>query len=246
MTTRDAIFSHFSSILDNLLSQTSFFQRYFQYPVYIYDIEGSNNGAIPPNIHLHFGVSRGCILDDNFPDWAVKFNLGDADCCNCITEIDHYESATRAHLQQYFAQPMYIGSYERVINTYPYESIDSSFDWVDFDEDYFKEQIELNKDFLGDKEKIYIQVSLYAYPRASSHFYGVRGCDEDKYLHDVIYSSPECDISSEVATELVRCYGEDEYQRLVNFLVNEGINDIHCGNVGDIAGKFVILDYSGY
>lgn len=42
-------------------------------------------------------------------------------------------------------------------------------------------------------------------------------------------------------------YGEEEYKKLANFLINEDINDLHYGNLGyRNDGAPVIFDYSGY
>ena len=42
-------------------------------------------------------------------------------------------------------------------------------------------------------------------------------------------------------------YGEEEYRKLANFLIDEDINDLHCGNLGyRDNGAPVIFDYSGY
>ena len=73
---KSAVFSHFSHILDNMIENSLFFDTYFMDPVGIEDIEGSAlDEAIPANICINFGATRGCIVDENY-DYE-RFKIGD-------------------------------------------------------------------------------------------------------------------------------------------------------------------------
>lgn len=46
--------------------------------------------------------------------------------------------------------------------------------------------------------------------------------------------------------EFLAAYGYDEYEKLINFLENEYVCDLHSGNIGYKNGKPVLIDYCGF
>ena len=58
--------------------------------------------------------------------------------------------------------------------------------------------------------------------------------------------SPMRERNLAVAIDFIREYGQEAYVALSDFMYEENINDLHCGNVGDIDGRMVFIDYSGY
>ncbi len=247
MIEKDSIFSHYSAILNRMLDNSSFFRCFFQCPEFI-DVRYGTKGdvAFPENLSIHCGCSRGCIIDDNYLDWVVKFDLADNAGYNCQREIEKYEAAKDFHVEQFFARPIYLGKYEHTIFDYSFAAIDEYIYWRDYilDND-FDQELEKNKEALGSKRKITISIDLYAYPRATTHNFSALDIRDAMPYISVYNSSPSCDIVKDVAIELIRLYGEEEYYRLAQFLSDCNINDIHICNVGDIAGKLTIIDYSG-
>ena len=47
-------------------------------------------------------------------------------------------------------------------------------------------------------------------------------------------------------TDVINYYGEAFFHRLMNFIKEEEINDLHRGNLGYLNGRPVLLDYSGF
>ena len=59
-------------------------------------------------------------------------------------------------------------------------------------------------------------------------------------------SSPLSERYPSIGARFVRLYGEEEFNRLSEFLEWEEVNDLHNGNVAEWNGGFVIVDYAGY
>jgi len=244
-----AIFSHYSHVLDNLLENNLWFAMYFQRPSSIEDISGEDTICVPANINIRFGVSKGCLIDEDY-GWCVKFNLEDWDSYNdtyhyCEYEEKIYQKAKKAHINNYFAEAQYIGDYTRVLEFYDYNDIDHNMDWQDYwDEDEFLKELKEVEENMSLKE-IEICIPLYAYPRAQRHFYEHDFSEKEQARARTI-KSPLNEKNICVAAEFIRLYGFDEYVKLTHFLEENKINDIHRGNVMDINNNFVIIDYSGY
>ena len=72
---QEAVFNHFSKIIDNMLDNSLFFETFWQRPYSEDSIEGSvDDAALPANINLFFGASRGCIFDTDY-NYVVKFDI---------------------------------------------------------------------------------------------------------------------------------------------------------------------------
>ena len=52
-------------------------------------------------------------------------------------------------------------------------------------------------------------------------------------------------MDEEVAQAFAEYYSEDEFRDLMRFIEDEGIHDLHSGNVGFFKGYPVFIDYSG-
>ena len=62
------------------------------------------------------------------------------------------------------------------------------------------------------------------------------------------YTTEEDNVEEDAILELLRqLLGKEKFDRVNNFLEDEGINDHHGGNVGwNNKGELVLCDYSGY
>lgn len=241
---KSAIFNHFSSILDNLLDQSIFFDFYFQQPVSINDIIGSETEIIPDNINFYFGATRGCIEDEDY-DWVVKFDINfDEFGSVCERERQIYNCARRKNLNQYFAETVFLGYYHRSIFFYDHDIIERYVDWCDFDEKDFNEAFAAAEDKFGDIIPIEIEIPLFAYRRANAYDCGPVDTKNRSIAEKT--ASPLRSRNIAVAAAFVREYGEEEYIRFSDFGFEMDINDLHCGNVGEIDGNLVMIDYGGY
>ena len=244
------VFSHFSSILNNMLDTSLFFETFWQSPYSADDFYGSyDDEALPENLNIRFGATRGCIIDDYY-DYVVKFDVEeDIYGSACEREESLYASEERKNLNQYFAECVYLGTYTKTIRFYDYYDIErymswSGYDWREFEQDFMN-----NEDYFGEIHDITISIPLYAYPKAEPHRpMGIAGTyDDNEYVNKAqkIYSPMRTE-NLIVAVDFIRQYGEEEYQRISDFLIAEDVNDLHQNNLGDVDGHYMILDYSGY
>ena len=250
---KQAVFGHFAALMDDMLDNSLFFPCYFQNPTTLDDnIYGScDDAAVPENVSIRFGVSRGCIIDENY-DYVVKFDLDPEymESC-CKREVNIFKHAKEHYLDQYFTEIEYLGTYTRTIQFYDYHAVSRAFNWYgydsDFDKDFMKEE-----DNYGDILPITISIPLYGCARADTVKRNQWAFSSDKnndnYVKQVhSYSfSPLMERNEDVAVSFMRAYGEDVYARLSDFLEDEHVNDIHSGNVGMLNDKLVLIDYAGF
>ena len=111
---RKDVFQHYSEILDDLIDNSEFFQIYFQ-ACYTLD----EDMKLKNFLKLCTGISRGCLVDSTY-DYVVKFNLGQYSACD--KEISIYEDAVYYHVNKFFAEPIYIGTYQKSFNSYRYKT----------------------------------------------------------------------------------------------------------------------------
>ena len=244
------VFEHFSRVIDNMIDNSLFFPTYFQYPTMLDNniLGNDSDDAVPNNISIRFGVSRGCIVDDDY-DYVVKFDL-DPDCAVscCNREVEIYKAAKNEGLEQYFIEPTYLGTYTRTIQFYDAEDIGRHFNWYDYDES-FDDDFAKEEDNFGTIHPVTICVPLYAYAKVS--FTMSPPIEQDvyeKYASMVSnYSdSPLKERAEVVAVRFMKDYGEEKFVQLSDFLEAEDVNDIHRGNIGLINNHWVILDYAGW
>ena len=245
---KSAVMSHFSAILDNMLDNSLYFDVFFQQPVSASDIGGSiDDISVPENINIYFGATRGCIVDDNY-DYVIKFDVdedNDGGSC-CAREYGIYERAKARGFGQYFTEVEYLGSYTKTIMFYDFNDITRHFDF-DYYYDGFDEEFAKYEDYFGDIHPVTISIPLYAYRKASWHSSKPRPMGAPDYLKLVKkITSPMRDKNISVAVEFVYEYGEEAYAELTDFMYEENINDLHGGNIGDVDGHMVFIDFSGY
>ena len=246
---KKVIFHHFSDIIDNMLSESFFWDTYFQAPFMLEDtVEGSDTDpSVPENISLHFGASRGCIVDEDY-DWVVKFDL-DGDYLYdslCAREVDVFRMAQENNLDKYFTEAIYLGTYTREINFYNREKIEQNLNWYDYDPIEFERDFLEKEDDFGPVLPIVISIPLYAYPRANIYQYHNFMDDSDYADQAKAVNSPLRKRNLQIAMEFVYKYGIKEYQRLSDFLSENYVNDIHHGNVMELNGELVLSDYCGF
>jgi hypothetical protein len=247
---KQSIFNHFAAIIDNMLDNSLFFDTYFQAPYMLETICGSiDDPAVPEDVSLHFGITRGCIVDDNF-DYVVKFDI-DRDFFNdslCYREIDIYRAAESQHLEHYFTKPIFIGTFCKTINFYSIQNIERHFDWVDYDPKWFEEEFIKEEDNFGDIIPITIQIPLYAYPKANAYKYTNFAANEALKYEEQAKSivSPLKGRHLQIAMEFIFRYGIEEYEKISEFMYEYNINDLHYGNIGEIDGQLILIDFAGY
>lgn len=231
------IFVRYSYILDNLIDRHDFAKYYFQSPFYLdYRFKEEEIG-----VEITCGATRGCLIDEAY-NWVVKFDLDECGANTCEKENDVYEAAMREGVEKFFAESIYLGTYCREIdffnneefNDYDYQEV---CDWEDAD---FIEEVAA----MDEPHPVIIKLPLYAYPRANS-FSPMGILDVGKARRE-LGVSPLTEKQIVVGYEFAKAYDTDDYERLVKFLEKEGVNDLHCGNVGVISGKPVLIDYCGY
>lgn len=247
---KNDIFAHFSHLIDDMLDNSLFFPTYFQYPTMLDDnIYGNDeDAAVPSNISIHFGVSRGCIVDNDY-EYVVKFDLDpDYSVSCCSREEEVYHAAELEGLERYFIKPIYLGIYTRTIQFYDAADIGRHFNWYGYDET-FDEDFAKEEDNFGEIHPITICVPLYAYAKVSSAM--LDPIDNDVYeecasIVSHYSSSPLRERAEVVAVRFMKDYGEEEFAQLSEFLEAEDVNDLHRGNIGLVNGRLVILDYAGW
>lgn len=243
---KNRIFAHFSSILDTMLNNSLFFDTFFQAPYYMSDIHGSvDDPAIPDNIRINFGATRGCIIDKNY-NYVVKFDIEEDNWGSvCDREIDIYSRAVAAGVQDYFAEAIYLGTYIKTIRFYDAWKIERTINWEDYDPEGFDEEFARYEDDFGPIHDVVISIPLYAYPKATTHKYSM---GNNKEFEQMAYriTSPMRDRNLAIAIDFIRAYGEEAYHTLTDFLYMEHVNDLHFDNVGDINEHFCLIDYGGY
>lgn len=255
---KNEIMKHYSRYLDELIDNSLYFQFYFQAPVSL-DVDRDSvfddlEDVWNDNIHLNFGISRGCLVDDEYP-YVVKFDVLNSSYDNyfdfCSKEVDFYKDAEKENLSQYFSRASFIGYYHKEITTYNFDEYGDAFSPYHGNEE-FLERLQADIDdrrkagISYGKEKITISIPLYAYERAEPLNYFSASNEETFRAHSVYKNSPLTMRTDWIGVRFIKEYGEEEYCRLSDFLVKHRINDLHCGNVGKIFGKMVLIDYAGY
>ena len=241
---KEKIFSHFKSVLDDMIIHSNMFKIFIQSPRYL-ETEIFGDGVhIPASVVLASGATRICVIDENY-DYVVKFDYEeDARGSACEREERFYKKAEKEELNKYFSEVEYIGEYKAEFESYyPYEVED----YLNYeDEDFERDFLEFEEKF-GIKKHTTIIIPLYAYRRADENPSYSRGYvtkEEETSLR--ASESPLSQRALEIAIEFFKCYGAEEFNRLSDFLVAMGVNDIHRGNIGFVCDGPVIIDYAGY
>lgn len=243
---REIIFRHFSDIIDSLISDSLFFEYYFQKPFSLEDsIEGGYYWEnIPEHIQICSGATRGCIVDFDY-DWVVKYDIEeDYFGSACEREEDIYDNAKKANVDKYFAEMMYIGNYHKKYYFYNAEKIERYCNDLYISEKDFDDSFMENEEKFGAIETITVDIPLYAYRRATSFTGSSRSKECTEQARTI--KSPLSYRNIDVAISFIEHYGFDEYKKLTAFSIKHHINDLHSGNIGIIDNQPVMIDYSGY
>lgn len=245
----DRTMQHFISILDQMIENNKFFAFYFQSPFSI-EVEGELQYGynVPCDISFYSGATRAVISDSEW-DEVVKFDLDtyNAEVSPCAAETTVYEAAVNAHLDRCFTRARFIGTYVKTVKAYPLSLFENCDDEnLDLAEEDFIDKVkELGFDE-GDMREVTIKVPLYAYEKASNVGWTCNEYEDEEGEIAQSYDSPLTERAEEVAASFVHEYGEEVYAELSSFLREWDVNDLHCGNVGWIGDRFVLIDYAGY
>lgn len=248
---KSTIFNHYSNMLDTLLEDTLFFQYYLQSPFSLE--EDIDHPCFNLDWYIHFGATRVC-LEDRAYDYVVKTDLSSYNEYACEKEEYVYAHASEQHLDKYFIEPIYLGTYVRTIRFYDACDIEDCMNnFYYYDEEEFDNKFADNEDDFGSLHDIVIRLPLYAYKRANPYrfdnVYQELGEENEQSEEELIarkFTSPLKDRNLGVAVAFVKQYGEEEYAKLSEFLEDYEVNDLHGGNIADIDGNFIIADYAGY
>lgn len=242
---KQEIFNHYSTIIDEMINNSLFWSTYWQRPwSFGSTIDGSDYDEMPAHILIQGGVTRTCIVDQDY-DWVVKIDVEeDAYGSACEREEQIYDAAKAYALDRYFAEVMFLGTYTREINFYDIMDVERWCDMFDYDPEYFEKAFSENEEKFGPIRPITISIPLYAYRRADTYDCGP--VDADSRARAKKIASPLYSRNIAVATAFIREFGMDEYKAFSEFSLEWDINDLHCNNIGEIDGHFCIIDYSGY
>lgn len=230
---KEKIFHHYSQLLDEILDNSEYYKLYFQ-SCYTFD----DDELIYDNLTLSTGISRACLIDNNY-NYVVKIPL--ASCHDeCDREIYLYGEAIDNNVEQFFARPEFLGFYTKVICAYDIKEVEEYFLWKN-QEEFWNLFGEIKSTLK--KQRIIIELPLYAYPRAEAYkFNHYSLCDEIKARS---IQSPLKGHNLAIAASFIGEYGEEQYQKLTSFLYDYDIDDIHLGNVGSINNHICLIDYAG-
>lgn len=249
----DLVFNHYSKILDNLLTDSTFAFVFQEPREFSADFDSFFYKKMPDNLFLCFGASRFCLIDDNYP-FVVK-----VDYSNPIEYFPDFPSfcekeryicskAQERNFDKYLTEVKFLGTYRKVIKTYELADIDryySSYDLVDFDYASYVEALEeMERDGIEQRE-VEIVLPLYGYEKVDIITLNPKlNSREREYYRS--FNSPLSEVAVGVIVRFIEDYGLEEYYDFNEFLQEFNIHDIHAGNVGEIYGKIVILDYASY
>ena len=239
-----AIFSHYSAIIDKLIDNSMFFSAYFQAPWYMEeDLLGEEYEELPTSINICNGATRSCIIDNDY-DYVVKFDIEeDAFGSACERESGIYRAAKVRSLDCYFNEIEYIGTYTHTYYFYDIEEIQEHCNYLIYEAKKFDEELMAHEEEMT-LQSITVSIPLYGCRRA--HAYDCGPCDNELVAQAQKVVSPLRGRNICVATAFIRDYGIEEYKRMSEFAIEQQINDLHLSNIGEVEGKFVLLDFSGY
>lgn len=242
---KQEIFNHFSVIIDEMLENSLFFDTYFQRPFsFESTIDGSDYDELPANLLISSGATRTCLIDQDY-DWVIKFDTEeDAFGSACKRELEIYQAAKAYALDRYFAEAIYLGTYTRTFNFYDICNIERYIEFYDYDPKTFEKEFMENEEKFGFIQPITVSIPLYAYRKAEAYDCGPVDASNRALANKV--ASPLRSRNIAVATAFIREYGMKEYEAFSQFGLEWDINDLHCGNIGEVDGHFAIIDYSGY
>lgn len=184
--------------------------------------EEAKDYANKNGIFFFFGASKLVIVDEE-SDWVIKLSF---DCSvdvdegmesdYCKRELYNYEKACEEGVEKFFAEICMVGE-------------------VDGIEVYLQEKLKVDDGVEKDVDQIFRD---YVYNLDESYYDDIEDEDErSAILTDDVYDMDE-------GERIEAIFGFDE--RLITFIENNDINDLHSGNFGYRGADLVIMDYSGW
>ena len=235
---RDEIFKHFSDLLTKELDESYMFR------IEMYNLDEETNYTFETaDAYCSSGATRMAIIDENY-DWIIKFARSEDNRCQdlCEVEEDIYNAAVASGIEQCFARPIYLGKFSYSWDGAPINSVAYQVaydgDSVDEAEAYFREKYGVEKNTLS--------AYLYAYPKANLDGYNFTASKQSLDRVKEKNKSPLTERYDKIGAMFLEQYGDEVYETLSEFCIWEEINDIHCGNIGFIDGKIILIDYAGY
>lgn len=213
---------------------------------YIHDYTQKNRVTFNNyDIYLASGLTKLCLTFHDIEDFVIKIPL--------------------VHGMTIEAEEELISSSQEKIksNDYDFYEEDKSDDYCAIETGYFADADEMGiGEFFAKEERIseYKGVPIYAQERVKCSFY-----DSDRWSDEVnseirneieeatqdlyLYDGAEDLFNNEVFLEDIYCFSDStkQFVRLLRFLSDMGINDLHNENFGyDFSGRPKIFDYSGF
>lgn len=248
MLPKNEIFAHFKSILDYELQNSVNTCMRLENPG---DDDMGFDFVTASYVGVHYGATRGAIVDDEY-GYIVKFDIWDDQKYGsaCDREIEVYEEAEKVGLEKYFAEPTYVGMYAYKWLGYSFDDLYNRFGWQDYknmDEEELDELISnLKNDIEPEWHEVVLQ--LYAYPFVNEGFTDCYRASKESKSYQISRNSgsPLSERNVYIGAKFIDEYGEEEFQKLSDFLEWQDVNDLHSGNVGTLDGNFILMDYAGY
>lgn len=227
-------FHHFSTIIDHLLLE-DYWKYYFQMPFQLDYGEWIDDEK---TLMITCGATRSCIIDSNY-DWVVKFSINSNDADACDREVKYYDAATHENLNDCLVECKFIGVYRKKIKYFDFYDLCAVTPNLDNDE-WIEEAASQ-----FDMKDIVIEIPLYAYKKVKDACIPWNLSKED---YDLGYNlnSPIAHSFVGVAVALWKNWGEKLFWKFDTFCRKYKIDDLHSGNIGEVDGHLVILDYAGY
>lgn len=237
---KNAIFNHYSRILDTAIEKSAFFKAYLQYSFTMnYVFTSEDDGSLPESVGMGVGCTRACLVDSNY-DYVVKFDLTEVGSGDCAREERLYYYAQQENVDSFFIPCYYVGTYTKTYSFYTIEEM-SHIEWYYDELDCLYDGL---KNMTIAPHDITISIPLYAYPRANEFDFFT---PENEQTSDIVRNSRSpLKKQIEVANEFVRRYGVESYNKFNAFCEKWNINDLHSSNVMELNGELKIADYAGY
>lgn len=162
------------------------------------------------------GFSKVCVPLND--DWVLKFPLNVYDNLNwCGIEAENYALAKKLGLARFFAPCFYWGKIDGLLV-------------------YIQRRVEKDTDRVEESIFNYCSAAVPRQENESDEIYSERvqsfvdseATDEDNVFANFTFKN------------------EIERGKFFNFIEEQTINDLHCGNFGYYNGHCIIFDYSGY
>jgi hypothetical protein len=224
---KQELIERYSKYLDKMCNELHFYETFYE----AYDVEDAvacwdESYVMEDEFNCWFG--NGCtrlVMGDDNCDYVIKFQRPCDEIDYGALEVSTYEAAVAAGYADKFVWCDHLMAYEYegdIINVYVYKYAQCSYDMISDDSyDYhfraFCEQEGI--DYKDDKS-----------------------CDE-WYRKDGDYTSTRAML--EFAGNFWH-YNTEQLSKFIDFLAENHVNDLHCGNWGYDNNMLVLTDYAGY